>query len=84
MHNGFLAEFPRLRLRMLNFLTPGVFPSVVGTSDSEHMWVGVVRGPLLHGLALTAACTMRRSCRAAHGLRVHCAGVLAPGAGVCV
>ena len=39
MHNGFLAEFPRLRLRMLNFMTPTVFTCVVGTSDSEHMYV---------------------------------------------
>ena len=40
----FLADFAALRLRMLNYMTPTVFKSVVGTSDSEHMYVPSGKG----------------------------------------
>lgn len=56
MHNGFLAEFPRLRLRMLNFMTPTVFTCVVGTSDSEHIF-----GVFMSLLEKRASITVRQS-----------------------
>jgi hypothetical protein len=34
----YLAEFPRLRRRMLNFMSQTVFDSIRGTCDSEHVY----------------------------------------------
>lgn len=40
MHNGFINDFPKIRLKMLSFMSEEAFASIRGTSDSEH-WFGV-------------------------------------------
>jgi hypothetical protein len=39
----YLAAFPRLRRRMLNFMSQTVFDSIRGTCDSEHVYESTTR-----------------------------------------
>jgi glutamine amidotransferase len=62
MHNGFVGSWNRLRRKVENLIPDAIYPSRVGTTDSEAMFLAILGAGLESKPLAAAEVTLRRIC----------------------